>query len=126
MSFSPWGWMTHAGRAEHEEALVRAFIIRSKQERVIELLANPKRRRDVLRTLPHFRDLDERFAVRVPRAQQSPATILELLRARGAPAACHVLSEDSKLDGRTLALAAVLDAVVARGMGTLISCIPGR
>ena len=36
---------------EHEAAFVRAFIIGSKQERLAELLAKPKRRRDVLDTL---------------------------------------------------------------------------
>jgi hypothetical protein len=114
------------GQGEHEEPLVRAFVVRPKQERMIDLLAKPKRRRDVLLTLAHFHDLDPRFAVRVPDAQQSRSEILKLLRARGAPADCYIISEKSDLDGHTLPLDAALDAVVGRGMGTLLSCLPGR
>jgi len=44
-----------AGDIEHEAAFVRAFIIARKQERLAELLAKPKRRRDVLRTLAILR-----------------------------------------------------------------------
>ena len=44
-----------AGDIEHEAAFVRAFIIARKQERFAELLAKPKRRRDVLRTLAILR-----------------------------------------------------------------------
>jgi len=118
--------MNRPGQGEHEELLVRAFVVRPKQERMIELLAKPKRRRDILMTLPHFHDLDPRFAVRVPNAQQSSSEILKLLRTRGAPADCYVVSEKIDLDGQTLPLEAALDAVVGRGMGTLLSCIPGR
>ena len=118
--------MNRIGPGDHEELLVRAFVARPKQERLIELLAKPKRRRDILMTLPHFHDLDPRFAVRVPSAQQSSSEILKLLRARGAPADCYILSEKKALDGQTLPLDAALDAVVGRGMGTLLSCIPGR
>jgi hypothetical protein len=51
---------------------------------------------------------------------------LKLLRAHGAPADCYVLSEKKDLDGHTVPLEAALDAVVGRGMGALLSCIPGR
>jgi hypothetical protein len=120
------GAMNRTGQGEHEERLIRAFVVRSKQERLIELLAKPKRRRDILMTLLHFHDLDPRFAVHVPSAQQSSSEILKLLRARGAPADCYIVSEKRDLDGQTLALEEALDAVVGRGMGTLLSCIPGR
>jgi hypothetical protein len=39
---------------------------------------------------------------------------------------CYVLSERREIDGRTMPLAAALAAVVGRGMGTVLSCIPGR
>lgn len=118
--------MNQTAQREHEEPLVRAFVVRPKQERMIELLAKPKRRRDIVMTLAHFRDLDPRFAVPVPDAQQSSAELLRLLRARGAPADRYIVSEKRDLDGQTMPLDAALDAVVGRGMGTLLSCIPGR
>jgi hypothetical protein len=113
------------GPSGHEEGLVKAFVARPKQDRMIELLRKPKRRRDVLTTLAHFKDLDPRFAMRAPEPHSS-SSVLRLLRSRGAPAECYVVSEDPDLDGRILPLAAALDAVVGMGMGTLLSCIPGR
>jgi hypothetical protein len=119
------GAMSEVAPSEHEEGLVKAFVIDSKQERMLALLRKPKRRRDVLMTLPHFKDLDRRFATIVPQPQAA-SSILRLLQSRGAPAECYVVSEDEDLDAQIMPLASALDAVVASGMGTLLSCIPGR
>ncbi len=104
---------------------MKAFIIAKKRQRWIDLLANPKRRKDILRTLSHLNDLDERFLVRVP-SPQSTSVILEMLQARGAPEQCYVVSDSVSLDARTLPLGAALEVIVAREPGTLVSCIPGR
>jgi hypothetical protein len=73
-----------------------------------------------------MRDLDARFARAVPPAEQAPTSLARLLRARGAPDECVLFSEDGALDGRALRLDEALGAVVGRGMGTFVSCIPGR
>src|SRR5947207_181397 len=52
--------------------------------------------------------------------------IEKLLRVKGAPAACWLVSERSGWDGGQLPLADALEAVVGAGFGTVISCIPGR
>jgi hypothetical protein len=52
--------------------------------------------------------------------------IRQLLEARGAPGTCHLFSEDPDLDGVTLPLSEALEAIVGRGVGTLVSCLPGR
>ena len=112
---------------EHEAAFVRAFIIATKQERLRELLATPKRRRDVLRTLYHFRDLDPRFMIKVPPAEQTAGGIEALLRARGAPELCYAISTDENLDGRTVTLRdAITRLIGVVGHGTLLSCVPGH
>ena len=118
--------ITEGRQAGHEDALVRAFIRPEKQERWLELLANPKRRGDILNSLPHLADLDERFAAPVPSGQQTTAAILGLLRSLGAPADCYLVSESRDLDARTLSLDEALGAIIGMGMGTLVSCIPGR
>ena len=105
--------------------MVKAFIVTRKQERWLDLLAKPKRREDILRTLPHLTDLDERFLLRVP-APQSTSLILEMLQQRGAPEQCYVVSESAELDARTLPLKEALALIVGRDTGTLVSCIPGR
>jgi len=57
---------------------------------------------------------------------QHAALIHELLVAKGAGPKCWVISEDSEMDGREFDLATALKETVGRGMGTLISCIPGK
>jgi hypothetical protein len=108
-----------------EEALVRAFVVKAKQARLIELLGKAKRRKDATASLDHFRDLDPRFIVRLPSDGQTPESIASTLALRGAGDTCHVISADSGLDGRRMPLDAALDQVVGLGRGTFLSCIPG-
>ena len=115
-----------SGPAEHEAAFIRAFVTPTKRERVVELLSRPKRRREFLKTLARFGDLDPRFCVEIPSTEHSAAGIASLLRKRGAPAECYVISEDLALDGKKMPLSEALQKIVAYGMGTLVSCIPGR
>jgi hypothetical protein len=106
----------------HEEALVRAFIAPERRTRWLEGLASAKRRRKQLDRLNHCRDLDDRYATAVP----SSADVAALLRSRGAPETCYVLSDTPGLDGREMPLAeAVCEAELA-GWGTLLGCVPGR
>ncbi len=112
---------------EHEAAFIRAFIIAAKQERLVELLAKPKRRHDVLKTLFHFTDLDPRFLTKVSSAEETGSGIEALLRARGAPEFCYAISTDEYLDGKTVTLRDAITRITRRtGHGTLLSCVPGR
>jgi len=51
--------------------------------------------------------------------------LFAILKRLGAPDNCWVISEGD-LDGQEVNLLAALKEVVGYGMGTLISCIPGR
>jgi hypothetical protein len=113
-------------QTEHEEALIRAFILPQRQSRYLELLPNPKRRKDVTRELAHFKHVDVRFAVPIPSSQRGYAGILGLLTGKGAPETCYAVSEDDELDGKELLLSDSLKKIVGYGMGTFLSCIPGR
>ena len=111
---------------DHETGVLK-FILEPKRRRLAEQIANPKRRAKALRALAHLRDLDPRFAERIPPAQQRPSEIAALLEQRGAPRDCYVISEfGSDIDGKTMPLREALDTIVGFGMGTLISCLPGR
>jgi hypothetical protein len=76
--------------------------------------------------LAHFHDLDPRYAHPLPADVHTPTEIASLLRSHGAPPTCYVLSEESGIDGRELPLEEALDRVVGLGMGTFLSCVPGR
>jgi hypothetical protein len=106
--------------------LVEAFIIPSRQSRYLELLAKPRRRKDITRTLAHFKHIDVRYAFKIPAGSHLAPGILALLKAKGAPESCFVLSESSEIDGKELKLGEALNFVFGRGIGTFISCIPGR
>ncbi len=111
---------------DHEAGLVEAFVKPEKRERLKELLSKPKRRRDVLELLYHKAPLDPECMVRVPPNAQSAEGIAALLRSHGAPDLCYVISTDSKIDGSTMQLAEVLNQIVGRGEGTVLSCIAGQ
>jgi hypothetical protein len=113
-------------QAEHERQLIRAFILPQRQDRYLEMLAKPKRRRDFTDTLAHFKHLEIRYAVQIPGPQRLASGILELLKSKGAPETCYVLSEDSELDGKEILLTDALASIVGRGMGTFLSCILGK
>lgn len=111
---------------EHSSALVRAFIAPDRRERYLGLLASARGRAKLRRALAHLHDLDPRCTRELPKGVNTPAEIAAFLSAKGAPDECVLLAEDDALDGRCLPLADALDAVVGRGMGAFISCLPGR
>ena len=113
-------------QSEHEESLIKAFVVPRKRDRVLSLLVNPKRRRTFLDALYHFRDLDDRYVVPVPPRHQNPEGIAEALRSYGAPASCWVISTDDSLDAREMLLDEVLASIVGYGNGNLLSCVPGK
>jgi hypothetical protein len=115
---------------EHEEALIRAFITPTKRQRYLDKLGSPKARKKFLsQNIHHMGDLDERYAERVdphkPRDEALDTQIYDLLRKRGAPSRCYVISTGD-LDGQEADLRETLETLVGSFDGTFISCIPGR
>ena len=133
----PCGAMGTALQDEHEQATIKAFVVRGRQERFSSFLANPKNRNKFTKELAHFRWFDGRYATTVPwkvdpslklsgRHAQGIENVCRLLRSKGAGKTCWVISEDSKLDGQELQLESALENVIGGGMGTILSCIPGK
>jgi hypothetical protein len=111
---------------EHERELVKAFLLPQRQERYLELLSKPRRRKDLTREFAHFKHLDPRWAVEITPRFQPKKDILRILREKGALETCYCLSEAEELDGKSMTLADGLDAIVGRQIGTFLSCLPGR
>ena len=111
---------------DHESGFVDAFVPAPKRERLREALPNPKKRKKALDRLAHNPDLDFGFAQAIPGPSQNPSGIEKMLRAKGAAEQCYVISESVDFDGRTIPLREALDSIVGQGMGTIISCVPGR
>jgi len=118
--------MTPSSSQIHEPQLIRAFILPQRQSRYLELLANPRRRHDLTRELAHFKHLDPNYAFTLPPGRKWATDICELLKSKGAPEICYAISEDNDIDGKELALRDALDTIVGGGIGTFLSCVPGR
>jgi hypothetical protein len=110
----------------HDEATVKAFVIPSRQQRYLSFLSNPKRRADFTAELAHFKALNRHYAKRIPAAQHDASSVAKLLTSKGAGRKCWVISENSELDAREMDLETALRATIGCGMGTIISCVPGR
>lgn len=106
----------------HEEAMVRAFISPPRRLRWLESIGSVDRRAGFLDRLNHCRDFDERYAKSLP----SNADVVAILKARGAPASCYVVSAAEALDGRELPLVQAVAEASRGGWGTIISCLPGQ
>ena len=112
---------------QHLEALINAFVVPERRDRYLFLARTPRRRGELTNRLAHWRDFDARRATALPpEARTSPAAVAAFLAAHGAPNSCYVLSELREYDGQAMPLADATAAVVGRGMGTVLSCIPGR
>lgn len=105
-----------------EETFIRSFIVAHRRPRWLQLLASEKRRNEMLDRLNHCAEFDPRHV----RWLASNADVVGLLRSRGAPDTCRVLSYVSELDGREMPLEEVVDSLYEYGWGTVLICIPGR
>ncbi len=111
---------------EHEQGLVKAFLLPQRQERYLELLSKSKRRKDLTREFAHFKHLDPRWVVEIMPRFQHAKEIFRILREKGASETCYCLSEDDELDRKSVLLTQALSTIVGRGIGTFLSCLPGR
>ncbi|HEY0763986.1 MAG TPA: hypothetical protein VGD61_16545 [Pyrinomonadaceae bacterium] len=110
----------------HEYEFARNFIVPEKRARYLSLLESKNGRKKILEGFNHCHDLDPRFAKRIPSNQDSATSIEALLRQKGAPETCYVMSDNPDIDGREMSLTDALLKTVAKDAGTLISCIPGK
>ena len=110
----------------HEEQFARSFIVPEKRARYLSLLESERGRKKLLEGFYHCHDLDSRFAKPLPSNHQSAQAIEQLLKSKGAPATCYVMSADTSLDNREMSLCEALMETVGGAGGTLISCIAGK
>jgi hypothetical protein len=110
----------------HEEQFARAFIVPDKRTRYLSLLESERGRKKLLNGFNHCRDLDPRFAKLIPSNQQSAQSIEMLLKQKGAPDGCHVMSDNPDIDGREMPLSEALLEIVGMDAGALVSCIAGK
>ena len=111
---------------QNEHSLIAAFVKRSKRDRYREILSDPRLRRKFTNQLAHFTDFDPKYRLSIPSNKLFVDNIARELQKRHSPNIVFAISEDPALDQKELPLAEALKQVVGRGMGTVLSCIPGR
>ena len=111
---------------QHELPLIAAFVKRNKRDRYREILSNPRLRHKFTGKLAHFADFDPKYRLPIPSDKLFVDNIARELLKRHSPNMVFVISEDPRLDQRELPLVEALKEVVGRGMGAVLSCIPGH
>jgi hypothetical protein len=120
------GFLRYTSRVYNEHALIAGFVKRNKRDRYREILSNPRLRRKFTSQLAHFADFDPKYRVPIPSNKLFVDNIARELQKRHCPAIVLAISEDPSLDQKELPLVEALKEIVGRGMGTVLSCIPGR
>jgi hypothetical protein len=119
---------------QHEDALIRAFVLPTRVERCLYLVADPRRRRKFTGELGHFSWFDPTYSTPVKwkadpslplweRHLQGKRHIVELLRSKGAGRTCWVLSDRRDKDCQEVDLEKGVEDI---SDGSILSCIPGR
>jgi len=111
---------------DSEQALLAAFVKRNKRDRYREILSSPRLRHKFTDQLAHFADFDPKYRLPIPSNKLFVDNIAFELQKRRSPSIVFAISEDPSLDQRELRLVEALKQIVGRGMGTVLSCIPGR
>lgn len=114
------------GSVDHEAAFARAFLPSEKRARFIQVLAQPRRRQEMLAQLDGHLPFLPAFATAVPGDQDFPDALVKLLIAKGAGPTCHVIVAGLKADGRELPLREALMLICLHRSGAILSCLPGR
>lgn len=110
----------------NEHALIAAFVKRNKRDRYREILSDPRLRHKFTNQLAHFADFDPKYRLPIPSNKLFVDNIARELQKRHSPSIVFAISEDPALDQKELPLVEALKQIVGRGMGTVVSCIPGR
>ena len=109
-----------------EQAFVRAFITLDKQERYLQLLAAPKRRRKILNELYHSLSLIGARTTRIAPRDHSAEAVEKVLRQKGAGQTCYLISPEPELDQQEMALREVLDLLIYQDRVAVACCLSGR
>jgi len=110
----------------NEHSLIAAFVKRSKRDRYREILSNPRLRHKFTNQLAHFTDFDPKYRLPIPSNKLFVNNIALELQRRHSPKIVFAISEDPALDQKEVPLVEALKQIVGQGMGTVLSCIPGR
>ena len=111
---------------ENKTGLIIGDLSRTDLMKLIETCPIRYLRHKFLNKLAHFTDFDPKYRLPIPSNKIFADNIAIELQKRRSPKFVYAISEDPTLDQKELPLVEALEQAVGRGMGTVLSCIPGR
>ncbi len=109
----------------HEELFVKSFIVPEKRERYLEFLSKEKTRHKITWYIEQCADLEVKFKARIPISKQNEEDIYKILKQKGAPDNCYIISNYDDIDQKVMNLKKTIDEHTFDS-GTFVSCIPGK
>ena len=109
-----------------EKAFVQAFIVDSKRERYLTMLANPKKRTKILGLLYHNLDTIPAKAFAIANRDHNPVSVEKLLRQKGAGDFCYLISPETEFDQQQMPLREALDMLITQDSTGIACCLSGR
>ncbi|MES2221781.1 MAG: hypothetical protein V4587_12545, partial [Acidobacteriota bacterium] len=106
--------------------MIAAFVKRNKRDRYRDLVSDSRLRHQFTGRLAHFQNFDPQYRLPIPSNKLFVDSITRELERRHSPRIVFAISENPTLDEKEVSLVEALQQVVGRGMGTILSCIPGR
>jgi len=113
---------------DHEAEYIKAFVTKDRRDRYLTLSGSKKGRRKFLTLIAHdhIYDLTPGCFYQIPPTDLTQDKILQILAELSVRKDCYTISEYSKIDKQTLLLSDALSEIFGRGMGTILSIVPGK
>lgn len=108
-----------AQNVDLEIKVIQRFIIKNKQDRYLQFVKSFKNRKKLIAHLAHFRDLQE-DAFELVSGIEEDVVRLALARQGISASMCYVISENSRIDTRTLGFGEAMRETVGHQMGTML------
>lgn len=104
-----------------EVAMIKKFIVASKQERYIQFVSSAKNRKKFIRNLAHFSDFNEKDIVLIPSNYFTEAYVLGKLKQENIDTdTCYVISECTEMDTKTFDAETALSNTIGINLATII------
>ena len=123
---SSTGYSRYTFTVDHETSLIAAFVKRGKRGRYREIVSDSRLRHKFTGQLAHFKDFDPQYRLPIPSNKLFVDNIARELDKRHSPKIVFAISEYPALNQKEVLLVQALPQIVGRGMGTILSCLPGR
>jgi len=110
---------------DHELLLIKAFVIKERQQRYINLVTTAKGRKKFRNYISHFSDLNANYCVPL-HSFKTYSQLYDRLRSEGSLDMVYIIAANSQYDMQSLSLLDATKQLFSSDISYFISCIPGK